>query len=175
MSCSSAAYSSHSRSRSVEPVHGARLIEQRQRQPRHLRGVLGPVVAALGELDDAAAPHVRVAVDLRDLLPVPRDVVEDQPFAQRQIAQRDLVRRRAAGRIVSSRIAPATARSRASRIEAGNAQPLVRGSSGVSCLRSRCSCLADDATVAQRARRPSSPLAGGDHARRGSESCQTCR
>jgi hypothetical protein len=53
--------------------------------------VLGPVVASLGELDDAAPADVGVPIGLRDFLPVPRDVVEHQPFAQRQIAERDLV------------------------------------------------------------------------------------
>ena len=69
----------------------ARLIEQREREPRDLLRVLGPVVAALGELDDAAAPDVGIAIGLRDLLAVARDVVEDEPFAQRQVAERDLV------------------------------------------------------------------------------------
>ena len=61
------------------------------RQPRDLLRVLRPVVAALGQLDDAAAPDVGIAIGLRDLLAVPRDVVEDEAFAQRQVAERDLV------------------------------------------------------------------------------------
>ena len=92
MSCSSAANSSHSRSRSVSPCDAARLVEDRQRQPRDLVRVLGPVAAALGQLDDAAAPHVGVLAGLRDVLAVALDVVEHQPFAQREIAQRDLGR-----------------------------------------------------------------------------------
>lgn len=51
-----------------------------------------PVVAPLGQLEDAAAADVGVAVRLRDFLAVARDVVEYQPFAQGQIAQRDLGR-----------------------------------------------------------------------------------
>ena len=90
MSCSSAAYSSHSRSRSVEPVHRPRLIEERQREPHHLLRVFGVVVAPLGQLERAAPPHVGDAVDLRDVLAVATDVVEHQPFAQRQVAQRDV-------------------------------------------------------------------------------------
>ena len=125
MSCSSAAYSSHSRSRSVRPWIAARLVEQRHRQPRDLLRVLRPVVAALGELDDAAAPDVGVAIGLRDLLAVPRDVVEDEPFAQRQVAERDLVGAEPAQR---SRRAGSRRRRRevgAPRLEAGHAQPLL--------------------------------------------------
>ena len=91
MSCSSAAYSSHSRSRSPRPCSVARLIEERQRQPRDLPRVLGLPVAALGELDGRAAAHVGIAIDARDVLAVLLDVVEHQPFAQRQVAQRDLL------------------------------------------------------------------------------------
>jgi len=75
-----------------EPVNRARLIEERNRETRHLAGMFRPVVAAFTELDDAAPAHVGVAVGLGDLLAVPRDVIEHQAFAQRQIAQRDLAR-----------------------------------------------------------------------------------
>jgi hypothetical protein len=74
-----------------EAVDGARLIEQREREPRDVLRVLGPVVAALGELEDAAAADVGIAIGLRDFLAVARNVVEDQPLAQRQIAERDFV------------------------------------------------------------------------------------
>ena len=50
----------------AEPVDAARLIEDAQRQPRDLLRVLGPVAAALAELDDAAAPDVGIALDLAD-------------------------------------------------------------------------------------------------------------
>jgi hypothetical protein len=73
-----------------EAVDGARLVEERDGEPRDLLRMIRPVVAAFGELEDAAPAHIRVAVGLRDFLAVPRDVVEDQPLAQRQIAQRDL-------------------------------------------------------------------------------------
>jgi len=65
-----------------EAVDGARLIEEGGREARHLVGVLGPEVAALGELEDAPAPHIWIAIRLRDLLAMARDVVEDEPFAQ---------------------------------------------------------------------------------------------
>jgi len=73
-----------------EAVHAACLIEQRQGEPRDLVRVFRPVVAAFGEFDDAAAADVGIAVGLRDLLPVTGDVVEDQSFAKREVAQRDL-------------------------------------------------------------------------------------
>jgi hypothetical protein len=66
-------------------------IEQREREPGDVLRVLGPVVAALGELEDAAAADVGIAIGLRDFLAVARNVVEDQPLAQRQIAERDFV------------------------------------------------------------------------------------
>src|SRR3990172_6894492 len=72
-----------------QPVHAAGLIENAQREPRDLVGVLGPVAAALAELHDAAAPHVRVALDLADLRAVAMDVVEHQPLAQRHVAERE--------------------------------------------------------------------------------------
>ena len=90
MSCSSAAYSSHSRSRSVSPCTARRLVEQRQREPDHLLSVLGVVVAAFGQFDRAAPPHVGNPVDLSDLPAVAVDVVEDQAFAERQVAEREL-------------------------------------------------------------------------------------
>ena len=65
-----------------EPVNRARLIEEGDGEPRHLVGMLRPEIAALGEFDDAAAAHVGVTIRLRDLLAVPRDVIEDQPFTQ---------------------------------------------------------------------------------------------
>ena len=135
MSCSSAAYSSHSRSRSLEPVDAARLIEERQRQPRDLLRVLRPVAAALGQLDDAAAADVGIAIDLRDLLAVPVDVVEDQPFAQRQVAQRDLVGAEPAQHACRAAPTPATARS------------ARRGSSPGMC--SRCFEIERDQPLAQ--------------------------
>jgi hypothetical protein len=79
-----------------EAVNGARLIEERRREPRDLCGVLGPVVAPLGELDHAAAPDVWVAIGLRDVLPVTGDVVENQPFTKGEVAQRQVGRVEAA-------------------------------------------------------------------------------
>ena len=65
-----------------QAVDAARLLEQGEREPRDLRGVFGPVVASFGQLDDAAAADVRVAIGLCDLLAVSGDVIENQPFAQ---------------------------------------------------------------------------------------------
>jgi hypothetical protein len=65
-----------------EAVDRPRLIEQRCRQPRNLLCMLRPVAAPLGELDDAAPANVRIPIGLRDFLPVPRDVIEDDAFTQ---------------------------------------------------------------------------------------------
>src|SRR5687768_7793176 len=50
----------------AKAVHRARLIEDRQREPRDLLRVLGPVAAALTQLDHAAPADVGVALDLAD-------------------------------------------------------------------------------------------------------------
>jgi hypothetical protein len=72
-------------------VDGARLVEQHQREPRDLLGVFRPVVAAFGKLEDAAAADVGEAIGLGDFLAVLCNVIEDQPLAQRQIAERQFV------------------------------------------------------------------------------------
>jgi hypothetical protein len=66
-----------------QTVHAARVIEQHHRETCHLLRMVGPVVAALRQLDDAAATDVRVAIGLDDLLAVTRDVVETQAFSER--------------------------------------------------------------------------------------------
>ena len=58
--------------------------------------MLGPVVPTFAELLDAAAADVRIALDRGDVALVAPDVVEDQPFAQGHLAQRDLVGAQAA-------------------------------------------------------------------------------
>src|SRR5439155_13653155 len=72
-----------------QAVNRARLIEQHDREPRDVLRMLRKVVAALGELEDAAPPDVGIPIGLRDLLAMARDVVEHEPFTQREIAQRD--------------------------------------------------------------------------------------
>ena len=72
MSCSSAAYSSSSASPSVELVQPPRLVEQRQRQPRHVRAVVLAEVATAGQLHDAAPPQVGELLDQQDARPVAR-------------------------------------------------------------------------------------------------------
>ena len=107
-----------------QAVHGPRLLEDGQRQARYLVRVVGPVVAALGELDDASAADVGVAVGLCDLLAVPRDVVEDEALAQRQIAERDVRRLETPDDGVEQHGAR-HGEVGAARLEAGNAQPLL--------------------------------------------------
>ena len=75
----------------AEPVHAAQTVEQRQRQPRHLLRVLRLPAAAFGQFERRAAAHVGNLVDLADVLAVALDEVEHQAFAQRQIAQRDVL------------------------------------------------------------------------------------
>src|SRR5262245_42220245 len=65
-----------------QAVDNAGLVEQGDGQPCHLLRVLGPVVAALGELEHAAASYVGIPVGLGDLLAVTADVVEDEAFPQ---------------------------------------------------------------------------------------------
>jgi len=65
-----------------ESMDRARLIEQRDGQAGDMLCVFRPEVAPLREFEDASSPHVWVPVGLRDLLPVARDEVEHQPFAQ---------------------------------------------------------------------------------------------
>src|SRR5262245_49427382 len=68
-------------------MYGAHLIEQREREPYDLIGVFGVIAATLREFQRAPATYVRDAVDLHDLAAIAPDVVEHQPFAQRQVAE----------------------------------------------------------------------------------------
>jgi len=77
-------------------MHAPRLIEDREREAGDLLRVLRPVSAPLAELDDAAAADVGVALDLPDAGAVSVDVIEDESFAERQIAERELVGAQAA-------------------------------------------------------------------------------
>ena len=73
-----------------QPVGRARVVEELGRQPGDLPRMVRGVLAPLGQLDDAPAPHVGVALDLADLGGVAVDVVEHQAFAQGQVAHREL-------------------------------------------------------------------------------------
>ena len=72
-----------------------------------------------------------------------RDVIEHEPFAQRQIAQRQFGARRAAGRScpAARRRRPRGPRGAASR--PGSSKPLAACRAPTTCLRRRCSCLAE--------------------------------
>jgi hypothetical protein len=74
-----------------EAVHTAGLIEDAQCQTRNLLRVFRPVAAAFAQFDHASPPDVGVALGLADARAVAADVVEHQPFAERQVAQRELV------------------------------------------------------------------------------------
>ena len=74
-----------------ELVDGPRLVEDREGDLGDLSPVLGPVAAALAKLDDAAAADVGIVLDLLDPRGVAVNVVEDQAFTQREIAQRQVL------------------------------------------------------------------------------------
>jgi hypothetical protein len=54
--------------------------------------MLGPVIAAFGKLEHAAAADVGIAIRLGDLLAMPCDVIEHQPFTQRHVTEGDVRR-----------------------------------------------------------------------------------
>ena len=100
-------------------VDGARLIEQRHGELRHLLRVFGPVVAALGQFEHAAPPDVGIAVGLRDFFAVPRDVVQHQTLAQRHVAECDVGRAEPPDNFVQQN-RPGDGEVGASRLEAGH-------------------------------------------------------
>jgi hypothetical protein len=107
-----------------ESVNRARLIEEGERKPYHVIGVIGVITAALCEFQRAPTPHVRDAVDLRDLAAVAANVIEHQPFTQREVAERQFLGAEAA----KNRVEQNRARDnqvRAPRVESGDAQPLL--------------------------------------------------
>jgi hypothetical protein len=73
-----------------EPMDAPCLVEHRKAQPRDLIGMLGPVAAAFRQLDHAAPPDVGVLAGLRDVLTIALNIFEDEPFAKREVAQRNL-------------------------------------------------------------------------------------
>jgi hypothetical protein len=107
-----------------QTVNRARLIEQRHRQPGDLLRVLRPVIAPLRELEDAAPPDVRISIGLRDLFAVLRNVIQDDAFSERQVAEGELGRAQAPEDLVHQ---DHTRHDEvgASRLETGNAQPLL--------------------------------------------------
>jgi len=106
-----------------QAVGRARLLEEREREPRDLVRVIGPVVATLGQLDDAPPADVRVAVGLRDLLPMARDVVQHEAFTERQVAEREVRRAETAHDRVDQDGA-GDGQIAAPRVEPGDSQPL---------------------------------------------------
>ena len=143
-----------------EAVDGPRLIEEMKREPRDLTGMFRPVVAPLRELDHAPATDVRIAVRLRDLLPMLGDVFEDQSFTKREIAQRDLVR---AEPFDDGFEQQRTGRGQvgAARIEAGDPQPLFERQRAEPFAQA-AKLFGRDPPVAQRLVRRA-PVLGRDH------------
>src|SRR5678815_1578737 len=107
-----------------EAMDGPRLIEQGEPEAHHLIGVFSVVAAALGELQRAATSYVRNAVNMSNLSSVTADVVEDEPFTQGEITQRQFLGAKAAkDRVEQDRTGHDQVR--ASRIQAGYRQPLL--------------------------------------------------
>ena len=107
----------------AEAVDAPGLIEDVQGDPGDLLGVFRPVSASLAQLDDAAAADVGVAFDFPNPGAVAPDVVEHEAFAQREVAQRELVGAEPADDGVEEHRA-GDGEIGTSRIHAWNAQPL---------------------------------------------------
>ena len=107
-----------------ESVDRARVIEKGDRELRHLVRVLRPEMTPFGQLEDAAAANVRIAIGLGDLLAMTGNVIEDEPLAKGQIAQCDFLRAEAAKNLVE-KDGSGDREVRALRLEAGDAQPLL--------------------------------------------------
>ena len=73
-----------------QAVRRSSLVEQRERKLGNLLGVRRRIMAALRQLDDAAAPHLRITLDFVDLGLVAFDVIKYQPLTQRHVAERHL-------------------------------------------------------------------------------------
>jgi hypothetical protein len=141
-------------------VRAARLVKQRDSDTRDLLRVLRPVIAALSQLDNAALADVGIAIGLRDLLAMTRDVVEHQAFAEGQIAERQIARVKAFEDDVEQDRA-GDRKVRASRLEAGLAKPLFKidGDEG---LADPVELLRGNASVAKRLAGPPALLGGRD-------------
>jgi hypothetical protein len=110
----------------AKPVYGAGFVEDRQSQPCHLIRMFRPVMVVLRELDDAATSDIGIPIDLRNLFPVPGNVIENQALAQRQIAEGQLV----GAQPLQDRVeqdSPGHGEIRASRVEAGHLETLLEG------------------------------------------------
>jgi len=142
------------------PVDRPGAVEESQRQPRDLVSMIRPVAAALGQLDDAAPPHVRIPIGLGDFLAVLGDVIEHQAFAQRQVAEAEFV----GIQPFQNRVEKNRARYREvgpARIQSRNFQPLFEVERG-QLLADTVNLLGRDASIADR--RGALAFAGGDGA-----------
>ncbi|OLB61946.1 MAG: hypothetical protein AUI11_07540 [Acidobacteria bacterium 13_2_20CM_2_66_4] len=129
-------------------MNRARLIEEGDGEARHLMRVVRPEVASLGKLEDAPAAHVRIAIRLRDLLPMLRDVIEHESFTQRQVAQRELLCAKPTEDFVDEHHA-GDDEIGAPRFEAGHPQPLLERHRG-EFLAEAAHLLRGDAAIAER-------------------------
>jgi hypothetical protein len=107
-----------------ESMHRTRLVEERERQPYYLIGMISVIAAALCEFQRAPAPYIRDAVDLRDLPPVAAHVIEHEPFTQREVAEGQFLGAEAAKNRVKQNRAGHD-QIRAPGVEARDAQPAL--------------------------------------------------
>jgi CHAD domain-containing protein len=108
----------------AEPVISLRGVEERQGQTRHLLRVCRIVAAPLAQLDDAPAAHVGIPLYGVDVGAIPLDVVEHQPFAQREVAQGQIL----CAQLTEERVDEHRAGDgnvRAARVESRKLQPFV--------------------------------------------------
>ena len=75
----------------LQPVHAARLVEHRHREARKPGPRAARSSCSVRPSSTTLRRHVGIAIGPRDLGAVPVDVVEHQPFAQRQVAERDVL------------------------------------------------------------------------------------
>jgi hypothetical protein len=101
-----------------------RLLEQSDRKPRDVLRVFRPEIAALRQLEHTPAADVGIPVGLRNFLPVTRNVVEHQTFAERQIAERNVACPESPENFVQQNGAD-HGQIRAARFETGDAEPLL--------------------------------------------------
>jgi hypothetical protein len=75
----------------AQAVPCVQAVEDGEREPRDLLRMRRQIVAPLAELNHAAAPHVRVPLNGLDVPGVACDVVEHEPFTQREVTECNFV------------------------------------------------------------------------------------
>ena len=162
-----------------QSMDAACLIEKREREAHHLIGVIGVIAAALRQFQGAPAPYVRNAVDLRDLAAIAPDVIEHEPFAERQIAEGQFLSAEAAKNRVEQHRA-GDHQVRAPRVEPWNRESTFQVEVG-DLLPEPADLLGGDMKIAQLRWRSASGSSGRNSAdaqdgpRRPDDTVETCR